>query len=298
VRVPTSRTPASRRRWKAPFAAVTVAGLAVAGPLATNTHTVRPGETLSGIAADHGVSVRGLAEANGISDVHRVLAGARLALPPAGGGGGEADASPGGGSHTVRSGETLSGIAADYGVTVRSLAGANGITDANLVRSGQRLSLPASGGTGAAGSGVDTSRFPARLQASPERLALVPRFEHWARTYGIPTDLVMAMAWVESGWQNDVVSGAGAMGIGQLTPDTVAWMRDIVLREPLDPGIPDHNIRMSARYLRWLLDRTEGDPGTALAGYYQGLAAVQAFGPSPGTTVYVANVLAFRDRHF
>jgi LysM repeat protein len=297
VRVSTLRRRLRRRSSRLTAAAV-VAGLAVAGPVATGTHTVRRGETLSGIAADHGVTVRDLAAANGITDVHRVLAGAKLSLLASRGAGTVPARATGGGRHTVASGETLSGIAADHGITVRDLAAANGITDINRVRSGQRLSLPASGGTGTAGSGVDASRFPARLQASPERLALVPRFEHWARTYGIPPDLLMAMAWVESGWQNDVVSGAGAMGIGQLMPDTVAWMRDIVLREPLDPGIPDHNIRMSARYLRWLLDRTEGDPGTALAGYYQGLAAVQAFGPSPGTTVYVADVLAFRDRQF
>jgi LysM repeat protein len=295
VRVSTLRR-RLRRRSRRLTAAAVVAGLAVAGPVATGTHTVRRGETLSGVAADHGVTVRDLAAANGITDVHRVLAGAKLSLLASGGA--PAAAGAAGGSHTVASGETLSGIAADHGVSLRGLAAANGITDINRVRSGQRLVLPPGGRAGSAGPGVDASRFPARLQASPERLALVPRFEHWARTYGIPPDLLMAMAWVESGWQNDVVSGAGAMGIGQLMPDTVAWMRDIVLREPLDPGIPDHSIRMSARYLRWLLDRTEGDPGTALAGYYQGLAAVQAFGPSPGTTVYVADVLAFRDRHF
>ncbi len=282
------------------MAVAVVAGLAAAGPAATNSHTVRPGETLSGIAADHGVTVRGLAEANGISDVNRVLAGATLALPAAGGVGAATagGTSAGGGSHTVRPGETLSGIAADHGVSVRSLARANGISDVDRVRSGQRLSLPPAGTSGSGGGGAQVSRFPSRLQASPERLQLVPRFQHWARTYGIPTDLLMAMAWVESGWQNHVVSSAGAMGIGQLMPDTVAWMRDIVLRRALDPADPDDNIRMSARYLRWLLDRTEGDPATALAGYYQGLAAVRAFGASPATTVYVADVLAFRDRHF
>ncbi len=298
MRVPT--LPSRRRRPSRGVAMVVIAGLAVAGPAATSSHTVRPGETLSGIAADHGVTVRSLAEANGISDVHRVLAGATLALPAAGstgaaaGGGGPA----GGATHTVGSGETLSGIAADHGVTVRSLAAFNGITDFNLVRSGQRLSVPRAGSPRPGDGGVDASRLPSRLQSSPERLQLVPRFEHWAATYGVPTDLLMAMAWVESGWQNHVVSSAGAMGIGQLMPDTVTWMRDVILRESLDPDDPDDNIRMSARYLRWLLDRTEGDPATALAGYYQGLAAVRAFGPSPATTVYVADVLAFRDRHF
>ncbi|MDQ3462638.1 MAG: lytic transglycosylase domain-containing protein, partial [Actinomycetota bacterium] len=109
---------------------------------------------------------------------------------------------------------------------------------------------------------------------------------------------LMAMTWLESGWQNDVVSSAGAIGIGQLMPDTVTWLEDIVIREPLDPHDPDDNIRMSARYLRWLLDRTGGDAATALAGYYQGLGAVRSSGVFPSTRVYVADVLFFRDRHF
>ncbi len=298
MRVPTLLS--RRRRSSRTVAMVVITGLAVAGPLAANSHTVRRGETLSGIAVDHGVAVRDIAQANGISDVDRVLAGATLALPATGGTGAAAagGSAAGGRLHTVGSGENLWKIAADHGVTVRSLAAANGITDLNFVRSGQRLSLPAAGSAPSGGGGVQVSRLPSRLQSSPERLQLVPRFEHWAATYGIPADLLMATAWVESGWQNHVVSSVGAVGIGQLMPDTVTWMRDHVLRQPVDPANPDDNIRMSARYLRWLLDRTEGDPATALAGYYQGLAAVRAFGPYPATTVYVADVLAFRDRHF
>jgi soluble lytic murein transglycosylase-like protein len=88
------------------------------------------------------------------------------------------------------------------------------------------------------------------------------------------------------------------MGIGQLMPDTVTWLNEVVMRTPLSPGDPSDNIRMSARYLRWLLDRTGGDPAVALAGYYQGLAAVRSSGVFPSTTAYVDDVLSFRDRHF
>lgn len=206
--------------------------------------------------------------------------------------------------HTVVAGDTLSALARTHGVSVRELAEANGIADIHRIRVGDRLAISGSAPSAVAanaggGSGrVDISRFPARLQASPERLALIPTFERWADTYDVPLDLLMAMTWLESGWQADVVSSAGAMGIGQMMPDTVTWMEDVLIGEPLDPFDPNDSIRMSARYLRWLLDRTGGDEATALAGYYQGLGAVQTSGIFPSTRAYIADVLAFRDLYF
>ena len=46
------------------------------------------------------------------------------------------------GQHTVRAGETLTTIAARYGVRVKDLMEQNRITDANSIREGQKLSLP------------------------------------------------------------------------------------------------------------------------------------------------------------
>jgi len=286
--------PARHRRPRRPRLLALVA-VAVAGSAATGSHTVTSGETLSQIAEGHGTSVAALAEANGIADVHRIRAGQTLTLSGAG-------SSTPPVMHRVAAGETLSEIAARYGTSVAALAEANGIADVHRVRAGEALAVPSAGagtvGALSGGGAVDASRFPARLQASPERLALVPRFEHWAATSGVPLDLLMAMTWLESGWQNDVVSPAGAIGIGQLMPDTVTWLEDIIIGVPLDPTDPDDNIRMSARYLRWLLDRTQGDAATALAGYYQGLGAVRTSGVFPSTRVYVGDVLSFRDRHF
>jgi LysM repeat protein len=45
-------------------------------------------------------------------------------------------------THTIQPGETLSGIARQYGVTLAELMAANGITDANSIYSGQRLDIP------------------------------------------------------------------------------------------------------------------------------------------------------------
>jgi len=198
-----------------------------------------------------------------------------------------------GARHTVVAGETLSGIAVAHGVTVSALVGANGVADPDLIRIGTVLTIPAaSTSTASSGSGVG---LPERLQASPTRQAYIPIFEQWAAANGIPADLLMAMTWLESGWQNHTRSSTGAVGIGQLMPDTVEFMEALIGRD-LDPHLVDDNIRMSARYLRWLLARYDGDPAQALAAYYQGPASVERSGTFAETDTYVANVLALRSR--
>lgn len=211
-------------------------------------------------------------------------------------------AAPTASQHTVAPGETLSHVATRYGTSVAALAAANGLADPDLVLVGAVLSVPSSaapaasagpsgGGGGGSGSGAG---LPARLQASPTRLSYVPIFERWAAANGIPADLLMAMTWLESGWQNHLVSSTGAVGIGQLMPDTVDHV-EALIGVDLDPSVVDDNIRMSARFLRWLLARS-GSVEAALAGYYQGPASVARIGLLDETRTYIANVVALRGR--
>lgn len=111
------------------------------------THVVQRGETLTSIAARYGVSAAALAQANGISNPSLIYAGQRLAIP---GAGSPSPITPASSRtvHVVRPGETLSAIAARYGLSTSALAQANGISNPSLIRSGQRLAIP----TGAAGS--------------------------------------------------------------------------------------------------------------------------------------------------
>ena len=195
-------------------------------------------------------------------------------------------------THVVAPGETLSELASRLGVSAADLARANRIVDADRLRAGQRLVVP---GTGRRSSGP-VRRVPDDLRRRPERLAMASRLDAAARAHGVPADLFKAMTWMESGWQNDKVSSTGARGIGQLMPDTVAFVNDRLLGRRLDPRRPDHNMAMSARFLRYLLDETGGDAPRALAAYYQGLASVRRQGPLPVTRDYVAHVLALRAR--
>lgn len=263
------------RRAFGPLLVVATFGLTTSA----GTYVVRPGDTLSAIAGRLGVSVGALTQANGITDPDRVFAGQTLQLP------GRAPAAAR--AHVVAPGETLSGIAARYTTSVRALVDLNAIRDPNRVQIGRRLRIPdAPAPTG----------LPARLAASPARLALIPHFEHWSVANGLDPALVMAVAWQESGWQNDAVSHAGAVGIGQLLPSTARFVSRELIGVPLDPAIPADNIRMTARYLRYLLTRTGGDLDQALAGYFQGLASVSSIGRLPATVDYIAIVRVLRPR--
>jgi len=91
------------------------------------------------------------------------------------------------------------------------------------------------------------------------------------------------------------VSSTGAIGVGQLMPFTSDFVSQQLLKNPsLSPKKVDDNIRMSARFLRYLLDATGGDVSMTLAAYYQGLRSVRERGVFAETRQYVATVLAVR----
>ncbi|MGH3443679.1 MAG: LysM peptidoglycan-binding domain-containing M23 family metallopeptidase [Nitriliruptorales bacterium] len=104
---------------------------------AHQTYTIQRGETLSGIAADVGATVRAIVTLNGIADPDRIVAGQTLELP------GNDTGTAASAVHVVAPGETLSGIAARYGTSVAELARANGIADPNRIVAGERLRIPA-----------------------------------------------------------------------------------------------------------------------------------------------------------
>ena len=115
------------------------------------THVVQPGENLSGIAVQYGVSQQALITANNIADANHIYVGQRLTIPT----GQSGTAQPGGcaRTHTVVSGETLSGIAVNYGVSILTLAQVNSISHTAYVYVGQRLCIPSSGSSGGGGGG-------------------------------------------------------------------------------------------------------------------------------------------------
>lgn len=129
--------------WIAPLLALVFGVLTTTTVLAQGSvHVVQPGESLSVIAARYGVSQTSLAAANGIDNKNHVWVGQRLAIP--GAGGGWSSGGGGGSTVTVGRGDSLSLIAAMYGMTVQELMDLNGLTNPNHVWIGQQLQVSGS----------------------------------------------------------------------------------------------------------------------------------------------------------
>jgi len=103
------------------------------------THIVQPGETLNSIAVDYGVDPAALASANNLTNRNLVRVGQVLVIP----GITEREAMEARGTrHTVQTGESLSQIAQQYGVTVEQILAVNGLDDPNTIIVGQELLIP------------------------------------------------------------------------------------------------------------------------------------------------------------
>ena len=103
-------------------------------------------------------------------------------------------------------------------------------------------------------------------------------FEAAAQKYNISSDLLKAVAKVESNFRPEAVSRAGAMGVMQLMPATA---RGLGVTDAFDPY---QNIMGGAKYLRQMLDRYDGDLNLALAAYNAGPGTVSRHGDVPSFT--------------
>jgi LysM repeat protein len=107
-------------------------------------YTVRTGDTLFGIALQYNTSVAAIMQANGITNANLIYVGQQLAIPSGSAAPSSPPAQPGTGGvvYTVRTGDTLFGIARRYGVGLQILAQANGIVNPSLIYVGQQLTIP------------------------------------------------------------------------------------------------------------------------------------------------------------
>lgn len=222
--------------------------------------------------------------ASDLADPDRIFAGDRLTVPNS--------ALPAR-IHRVKNGENLSGIAARYGVSLRALARANDIVDVNFIVTGERLEIPgAMSGGGEATTGAPAAQaqsLPASSSHDVEHL-----LEHAAADEGIDPALVKAVAWQESGWQQDSVSSAGALGVMQVMPDTADYVNESLGGGNLDVRETADNVRLGVKYLDHVVDSMPSER-KGLAAYYTGpgnvgkrLSSIQK--------AYVNSVQALKDR--
>jgi LysM repeat protein len=250
------------------------------------THQVRPGDTLSGIAASYGVTMQQLQHANGITNPDRIYAGQVLSISGASATGGSVTAAAR--SHTVAPGETLSSIARQYGVTLNAMVSENGLSNPDRIYVGQDLAVP--GGTG----GAAAATAPAPMMTSAEVEAYIRQS---AAEHGLPPSLMLGLAWMESGFNQNLTSWTGAIGVMQIMPETAEWALDY-----LEPSAVNwrtdarHNIDLGMAIFAHMHWQAGWDVEMTLGFYYQGWYSIELYGMFGETREYIANVLALSGR--
>jgi peptidoglycan hydrolase-like protein with peptidoglycan-binding domain len=187
------------------------------------------------------------------------------------------------GKYVVKPGDSLTAIAQRHGTTLSQLAQINKLNPARTLLIGVKLRVPAA---------VRADPTSASASNATEVRASLDK---WAAHYGIDPSLARALAWMESGFNNSVVSNVGARGVLQLMPATWDYVETVLLRKQIDHGA-DGNVEAGLAYLDHLLGAFGGDERLALAAWYQGERAVREHGTYKVSKVFVANVLALRER--
>ncbi|HEX8069873.1 MAG TPA: lytic transglycosylase domain-containing protein [Pyrinomonadaceae bacterium] len=151
-----------------------------------------------------------------------------------------------------------------------------------------RASAPGVEAAPAAVAVFDPNYIPADVPTSGDRqLDLI--ILHAGQQFGVDPRLLHAVIWQESRYKNNAKSGAGAQGLMQMIPSTAARFGCTNVYDP------KANVTAGAKYLRWLLDRFDGDVALALAGYNAGEGAVAKYDgvpPYSETQGYVRNIIA------
>lgn len=253
-------------------------------------YRVRYGDTLSGIAARFGTSVNRLAQANGLAPRGVLLAGSTLRVPS----GAATHRSLGShrahrfqGRYRVVPGDTLTGIAARFGIGIHRLARANGLRRGGILLSGITLQVP-----------VRTPADARTQRSAPMATgpwSVTASIDAWSAHYGVDPALARAISWQESGFQINILSPADAWGPMQVTPGTWRFVEDDLIGHPV-ARTGDGDIRIGVALLRHLIADFGGNTELAVAAYYQGEGSVREFGMFPETEWYVANVMALRGR--
>ncbi len=205
--------------------------------------------------------------------------------------------------YTVRWGDTLSRIAGSYRSNIWTLAQVNYIKNMNLIFVGQRLCIPYSlngrnpgnpgGSSGLTANGSVRWYDYSSLQWSTQG-QVASLLRRAAATYGLPANLVLAIAWQESGWTQHVIAKDGGIGVMQLMPYTAQDINNAT-RVRRDPYHLWDNILLGVIYLRWQWNTFHGNLAQVISSYNEGGWAVIHRGifnwPYVNSVLYLMRVL-------
>lgn len=196
-------------------------------------------------------------------------------------------ANPGSGNgcswYRVQWGDTLTGIAWNHHTTIWTLAQVNYIRNVNLIIVGQELCIPyrLSGDSGNFGGTSTSGLFSNGVVRWYDYSALdwsnrgqvSTLLREVAASYGLPANLLLAIAWQESGWYQHVIAWDGGIGVMQLMPYTAQGI-NAGTGLHRDPYHLWDNLNLGATYLSWLWHNFRGNLDDVISGYNEGGWAV------------------------
>ncbi|MCC3292512.1 LysM peptidoglycan-binding domain-containing protein [Arthrobacter sp. zg-Y1110] len=286
---------------------------ATPAPASASSYTVVPGDTLGAIASRHGVSLSTIFSANGLNGSSIIYPGDRILL----GGGTQAAPAPSpaapapavqesasASTYTVAPGDTLGRIASRHGVSLSTIFSANNMNGSTVIYPGQVIKT-----AGEAPRTDDTFVPTPSVPAPVEEDVFVPGpdVEHLTGGYndtasvqqlviatadamGVDRALALAIAEQESHFNQNSLSGAGAIGIMQVMPNSGIWASELVGRS-LNLHSADENVAAGVAIL-YALQNSSSSLDEAIASYYQGQGSVQSIGMYDDTIAYVESVKA------
>lgn len=125
-------------------------------------------------------------------------------------------------------------------------------------------------------------------------ISVMQLIQHFSQKHRLDADLVRAVVKAESNFNSQAVSSKGAIGLMQLHPGTI---KDLKITDPFDPS---SNIAGGTKYLRWMLNRFNGNLDLALAAYNAGPSTVERYNgipPYPETQRYVKKVKLYQQQY-
>ncbi len=214
-------------------------------------YTIVRGDTMSGIAARFGVSTRSLLSANGLGwssiiypgrsvvipgrpvaqqpqtdgaiDITPVVDVSPISPPPAP----TPPPAPATTSYVIRSGDTVTSIAAKFGVSIQAVLDANGLTRSSIIYAGRTLTIPGVTSSPAAVAGVVTP-LTAEMEQNARTIIAVGR-SLGVSDYGLV--IALAAAAQESTLRNLNYGDRDSLGLFQQRPST-GWGTPAQVTDP------------------------------------------------------------------